>query len=823
MKSWKKFVSLFLAGLFAVTCAAADTVAVPESAGVGENGIFADELVRALVDDNHKIVEEEGWAELRIPVSLHHITEADMDPNAVDAAHKLIAGGYSAYIVGGAIRDLIMGVESNDFDIATDASNEEIERLLGDVTFHNVGEKVFAYAQYPDEIIDVATFYNIPVYFSGQSGIPEFDPGELMTDNPRNDSFRRDLTINSLYYDMSTGDLITWQGGLYDLKEGILETIADPRLELFDDPNVANRLLRFKARYGYRFSDRVEEAMRKNGAGYLRLISPSQWHSQIPRLFDRGFARESLEVLWDYEVFTVLFPALAAIEDREAMKAYEQTVMEELDQLYAAGGTISKSKILSMILLPGVEEAEKRMSREEAVAYVLGLQASIFEFRDNEYDETASALLYMTAAPGQTGAGFPFFTAEINKLVDENYLLVQQNGWAELRIPFSLHGIGRELFTPNSLDAAQKLMDAGYDAYLTGGAVRDAVMGLDANDCDIATNASNEEIERLLGDVTFHYADGKAFAYVHYPDEVVDVSTYYNIPAAYSGQSGIPDFNPESLTSDNPRDDSFRRDLTINGLYYDLSSGDLVDFHGGLRDIREGIIDTMTDADVSFADYPRIIRAVRFAARYGFRFSDRVETAIRERGAKYLATVNPSLGMSDAAKFYTGGYARKCLDLLEEYSLFTALYPSAAEMYETVEYKEYIHAAVDWMDEWISDGNLLNGNLSVAIFMWPALAGLSGEEQEAKAKDLIALQNGITEITEENKERFLAIFRLQEALTGDVTPEAAAEIVADPHFQEAYELLCIRSMTEAGLDRAVQDWTEQIDEAVGGEELAPAA
>lgn len=101
MKSWKKFVSLFLAVLFAVTCAAADTVAVPERAGVGENGIFADELVRALVDDNHKIVEEEGWAELRIPVSLHHITEADMDPNAVDAAHKLIAGGYSAYIVGG--------------------------------------------------------------------------------------------------------------------------------------------------------------------------------------------------------------------------------------------------------------------------------------------------------------------------------------------------------------------------------------------------------------------------------------------------------------------------------------------------------------------------------------------------------------------------------------------------------------------------------------------------------------------------------------------------------------------------------------------------
>ena len=144
--------------------------------GVGRNGIFASDELNRMVDENHAQVVQDGWAELRIPLTLHGITEDMLDPNAVDAARKLMAGGYEVYVVGGAMRDIIMGYACNDFDLATNTSNPEIERLLDEVTFHDVGDMTFAYAHYPDEIVDVATFYNIPRSFHGQPGIPEFDP-----------------------------------------------------------------------------------------------------------------------------------------------------------------------------------------------------------------------------------------------------------------------------------------------------------------------------------------------------------------------------------------------------------------------------------------------------------------------------------------------------------------------------------------------------------------------------------------------------------------------------------------------------------------------
>ncbi|MCR5748125.1 MAG: hypothetical protein K6G03_10490, partial [Lachnospiraceae bacterium] len=217
MKKMKKIVAICVVLVLVLTSCANSTTSY--NAEADKTGFFANEKLRNMVDNNHGIVERNGYAELRVPVSLHNITEDKLDPNAVDAAKKLLNGGYKAYLVGGAIRDMIMGMEADDFDIATDASNEEIGRLLGDVTFHDVGDMTFAIANYPDEGIDVATFYNIPAIYHGQRGIPPFDENERTTDNPMNDSFRRDITINSIYYDMSNGDIITWQGGLYDIKE----------------------------------------------------------------------------------------------------------------------------------------------------------------------------------------------------------------------------------------------------------------------------------------------------------------------------------------------------------------------------------------------------------------------------------------------------------------------------------------------------------------------------------------------------------------------------------------------------------------------------
>ena len=138
---------------------------------------------------------------------------------------------------------------------------------------------------------------------------------------------------------------------------------------------------------------------RKNCAKYLKLITPLIMTPQLARMFNLGFAQKSLEVLYDYGVFTTMFPALADVEDTEALKAYEQEVAEELDRLYAEGEKILNKTFLSRILLPAVEEAEKTMTPEEAVLYTLGRQAVVFRFAGGILRETIEMMLNLTEEP----------------------------------------------------------------------------------------------------------------------------------------------------------------------------------------------------------------------------------------------------------------------------------------------------------------------------------------------------------------------------------------------------------------------------------------
>ncbi|MCR4746487.1 MAG: hypothetical protein K5894_14830 [Lachnospiraceae bacterium] len=715
-----------------------------------KTGFFAEEKLRKLVDSNHKKVEDNGWAELQVPVSLHHITEAELDPNAVDAAHKLLDGGYKAYIVGGALRDMIMGVESNDFDIATDASNEEIERLLGDVTFHDVGDMTFAVANYPDEGIDVATFYNIPAIYHGQKGIPDFDANERKTDTAENDSFRRDITINSLYYDMSNGNLITWQGGLYDLKEGIIETIADPILECFDNPDVSIRALRFKARYEYRFSDRLENAMRKYGAKFLKLIEPSSMSFHLPKLFNEGYASRSLEVLNDYDVLECVFPSLNEVADKDALIKYEQEQMDALDKIYQNGEKPKNSLIISAILRPAVDELAKDKTTEEAVDYVLNNQAQVYEFAEDELKEIKSLLTSDTelisdsesvAETSQSKDGI-FDNEELNKLLDENHEKVLTEGWAELRVPKELHGITEEDLSANALDAGYKLIDAGYEAYMIGGAIRDKILGKNPNDFDIVTNASPEEYEKVLGEMRFHEDQaGRKFGIKDYQDEPVDVATFQNIPKKYKGMDGVPDFDENALYGSSYVDDSFERDLPMNTIYYDLKTGELIDCHDGIWQLREGIIDSMVEPEIwSEALVEAPIRALRFKSRFGFDFSDRLEKAFREHGSEYISALTPHSLENQLIKMWGGGYSEACYKTLMEYELFDDCFPLTKDLYQTADYQDYVTTELVKMDKDDAAGGEIDARKAIAVFLFPVV------EQAASKTDLeTAISDTITE------------------------------------------------------------------------------
>ena len=439
-----------------------------------------------------------------------------------------------------------------------------------------------------------------------------------------------------------------------------------------------------------------------------------------------------------------------------------------------------------------------------AYGLFLCLLAALALISGNALGEAPGTVVIPDADPAEM-AGL-FANAEVNAMIDENYEAVVRDGWAELRIPLSMHGITEEHFTANSLDAAHKLIDAGYDAYMIGGSVRDLIMGTEAMDYDITTNASNEAIMEVLGDVTFHgIATGHEFAIVHYGDEIVDVASCINIPASYHGIQGVPDFDPDSLYSDNIVADSFQRDLTMNAIYYDVATGDLVDFHGGLHDIREGILDTMLDAKVELDTDPRVaVRAMRFKARYGARFSDRLEAEMRERAPEHVTNCTPKANLVNLRKFYTAGYARDAWETLMDYGAFPALYTPVADLCQSPAYQTYIRSAMEWMDTWHDAGHLQDSDLAMAAILWPAVADLDAES----IAEVLEAQSKTIMLFEDIRQKYMALFELEKSLTGSFTDEEAMEIVFQSQFENAYELLLMRGETDKSLEDAIAFWTQ---------------
>lgn len=454
-----------------------------------------------------------------------------------------------------------------------------------------------------------------------------------------------------------------------------------------------------------------------------------------------------------------------------------------------------------------------------AYGLFLCLLAALALISGNALGEAPGTVVIPEADPAER-AGL-FANAEVNAMIDENYEAVVRDGWAELRIPLSMHGITEEHFTANSLDAARKLIDAGYDAYMIGGSVRDLIMGTEAMDYDITTNASNEAIMEVLGDVTFHgIATGHEFAIVHYGDEIVDVASCINIPASYHGIQGVPDFDPDSLYSDNIVADSFQRDLTMNAIYYDVATGDLVDFHGGLHDIREGILDTMLDAKVELDTDPRVaVRAMRFKARYGARFSDRLEAEMRERAPEHVTNCTPKANLVNLRKFYTAGYARDAWETLMDYGAFPALYTPVADLCHSPAYQTYIRSAMEWMDTWHDAEHLQDSDLAMAAILWPAVADLDAEG----IAEVLEAQSKTIMLFEDIRQRYMALFELEKSLTGSFTDEEAMEMVFQSQFENAYELLLMRGETDKSLEDAIAFWTQARSLAMSDPETTIAA
>ena len=266
-------------------------------------------------------------------------------------------------------------------------------------------------------------------------------------------------------------------------------------------------------------------------------------------------------------------------------------------------------------------------------------------------------------------------------------------------------------------------------------------MGTESNDIDLVTNATLEQQQAVFGEMLHtHEARGRTFGVLYYPDEKIDLCEMQNSPAEYKSIEGLPEFDATKLTSDSVLFDSFQRDLTINAIYYDVSNGDLVDFHGGIHDIRDRVLETMVRADVELSANPSVaLRALRFAARYGFTFSDKLDRSLRENGAAYLAMIDNHEVYGNVSKALVAGYASEEYALLKKYDLVKVVYPCLADLLNDPEYEEYVEKALAMLDnQYDATGKDASRMLANWTIMLPAVLRLTDvlSEDEAIAKVL---------------------------------------------------------------------------------------
>ena len=350
---------------------------------------FDNPEINKLIDENYKLVKENGYAELRIPERLHKFPREKISHNAIDAAQRLINAGFEAYIFGGAVRDLIFGAKVNDTDLKTNATIEEQEKIFESQLKTHVHENgmTYGFVIYPDEVIDLSITENIRTAYRGKKNIPYTSPDEAwFSKSILLDSFGKDLTLNGLYYDISTGDIIDFHGGLYAIREGIIDSVVDPDIEFANGGNASAslRAFRFKSRYGFRFSDRLEKAFMRDAVKYMKLLEPTTVSRYLHRMFNEGVSRRNFDVMTEYKIFGYFFPPVSALSETVEYKNYASAAMDLMDKEYNSGNKNLRNMMLASLLWPAVKN-----SNSEEVENILNTQEKVFAFEKGEKEALA--------------------------------------------------------------------------------------------------------------------------------------------------------------------------------------------------------------------------------------------------------------------------------------------------------------------------------------------------------------------------------------------------------------------------------------------------
>ena len=364
----------------------------------------------------------------------------------------------------------------------------------------------------------------------------------------------------------------------------------------------------------------------------------------------------------------------------------------------------------------------------------------------------------------------------------------------------------------NALSVISRLHKKKFKAYIVGGGIRDLIEGMIPKDFDIVTDCEPKQIRKLFKNSRII---GRRFKLVHitFPNEVIEVTTFRSGEDPQSDSIQINDKG--RIIRDNKwgtqEEDALRRDLTINSIYYDPFSEEIVDYTGGIKDLENKKIKLIGDAEKRIVEDPvRILRVIRFAAKLNFEIDLEIKNAITKHKNQLLEMSSARI-YEEIIKMFLTGHAQKTYQLLQEYDLFDLLFPHIENSKE--DFNEFYENAFKNTDQRIEENKKLNTGFLFATLLWPKIYLKSGISERIKYK---SFYRNIASVLQK-QQNITAIPRRYSSFIRDIwmnqirfkkMSKKSINFTNSMRFRASYDFLLLRNSLEKNLETVINWWTD---------------
>jgi poly(A) polymerase len=331
-----------------------------------------------------------------IPRDQHSISRKHISDAALKTLSRLRAAGYQAYLVGGSVRDLLLGQRPKDFDIATDARPEQVRELFRNSRI--IGRRFrIVHVRFGPEVIEVTTFRG-----RHSPAEPDADDDNDVADNPHSvrsesgmllrdnvygtreeDAERRDFTVNALYYTTEDFAVYDFADGMSDLRAKLIRIIGDPETRYREDPVRMLRAIRFAAKLGFAIEPGTAAPIHTL-APMLRNVPAARMFDEVLKLLMAGHGVATFDLLLEFGLFGALFPATAAaLDDAPAQVELIRHALRNTDDRIAQGKPVTPAFLYGALLWPALQQEYQRelaqgvpeqLALQQAASAVIGQQ-----------------------------------------------------------------------------------------------------------------------------------------------------------------------------------------------------------------------------------------------------------------------------------------------------------------------------------------------------------------------------------------------------------------------------------------------------------------